>query len=200
MSRQRVITVALVVAVLLAGCSGFVDSNEPATGTTTTAATSTDVSTPTGTTTADSSTTGSSTTAAQTTEMWVRPSPPKTPLQKKLSDRIESVRIVDETKANGGGYSDFDVEVTADTRFPDVDPNSDGEPYFMVKVNDTWVTRQDVQWEQKANGTYTLEVLPDALDQFDSGTLTVTVMLLEEDTQYADLYDKWEGTVEYRSG
>ena len=196
MRRQRVITASLVVAVLLAGCSGFVASDEPTTDATTTAPTSTDVSTPTGTATTGSSTT----TAAQTTEMWVQPSPPRTPMQEKPSDRISNVRFVDKTAVNGGGYSDFDVEVTADTRFPGADPESDGEPYFMVKVEDTWVTRYNAEWEQQANGTYTLEVLPDALDQFDDGTLTVKVFLLEEDTQYADRYDTWEGTIEYRSG
>jgi hypothetical protein len=131
--------------------------------------------------------------------MWIRPTSPRTPFQNKISHRISSVRFVDKEKAAGGGYTDFDIEVTADTQMTNVDPESDGEPYFMVKINGKWITRKDVRWNQKRNGTYTLEVLPDALDQFDSGTLKVQVMLLEEDKAYDDKYDIWSGTIRYSS-
>ncbi|RBI64258.1 hypothetical protein DMJ13_07190 [halophilic archaeon] len=192
----------LVFAVLLAGCTGFGGSTDGTDATTTTATTTTPSSTPTSTSTPTTTTvasTTSTTTATQTTEMWVRPTEPRTPFQNRLSDRISSVEFVDKKNASGGGYSDFDIQVTADTRMNNVDPESDGEPYFMVKINGTWITRKDVRWDQTESGTYTLEVLPDALSQFDSGTLNVRVLLLEADKKYDDKYDVWNGTVEYSS-
>lgn len=192
----------LVFAVLLAGCTGFGGSTDGTDATTTTATTTTPSSTPTSTSTPTTTTvasTTSTTTATQTTEMWVRPTEPRTPFQNRLSDRISSVEFVDKKNASGGGYSDFDVRVTADTLMNNVDPESDGEPYFMVKINGTWITRKDVRWDQTESGTYTLEVLPDALSQFDSGTLNVRVLLLEADKKYDDKYDVWNGTIEYSS-
>ncbi|WP_433624317.1 hypothetical protein [Halomicrococcus sp. NG-SE-24] len=201
MNSQRLTAVVLVFAVLLAGCTGFGGSTDGTDATSTTATTTNSTPTPTSTstptTTTVASTTSTTTTTTQTTEMWIRPTEPRTPFQNRLSDRISSVEFVDKKNASGGGYSDFDIRVTADTLMNNVDPESDGEPYFMVKINGTWITRKDVRWEQKKNGTYTLEVLPDALSQFDSGTLKVQVLLLEEDKKHDDKYDVWNGTIEY---
>jgi hypothetical protein len=184
MNRHRATALALVLAVLFAGCSGIGGSG----GTTS----------PTGTTT--SAATSSSTANTATTEMWIEPSTPQKAEVKSESGHIAGVKFVDKVGAKNGGYGDFDLRVTADTRFPNVDPKSDGEPYFLVKINGKSVARKNAEWQQKKNGEFTITILRDALDQFDSGTLTVRVTLLENDSHSDDKYDTWKGTIEYRSG
>ncbi|WP_227377330.1 hypothetical protein [Haladaptatus halobius] len=125
MNRHRATALALVLAVLFAGCSGIGGSGGTTspTGTTTSAAT-------------NSSTTTTTTTAnTATTEMWIEPSTPQKTEVKSESGHIAGVKFVDKVGAKNGSYGDFDLRVTADTRFPNVDPKSDGEPYFLFKIN-----------------------------------------------------------------
>lgn len=203
---HRTTTIALVFAVLLAGCSGIGGQTESPTSTQTTDPTSSSTTPPTSSTTAQTSATTSTNTQTSTkdtgttTEIWVQPKPPKTPFQVKNEDRIKSVKFVDKAEAkSGNGYSNFNLEVRANTLMTGVDPDSDGEPYFVVKINGKIVTRKSVQWDQKEDGTYKLKVLKGALKRFDSGPLKVKVLLLEEDKKRADMYSDWQDTIEYSS-
>ena len=196
MNPKRATALALVLIVVLAGCASLANQASQsedgapdtpggtATGTVTDTATRTATSTPTPTPTP--------------TATW---SPPNTPLQptedKTEPDRIKEVRFVDTVPAaDGTGVSDFDIEVRADTRMPDVDPDSDGEPYFIVEINGVLVERTGIK-PFEANGTFRINVRQAGLQQFEPGTLNVRVTMMEEDSHYADWYGSWNGTVEY---
>ncbi|WP_423744878.1 PEGA domain-containing protein (plasmid) [Haladaptatus sp. SPP-AMP-3] len=207
MNRHRSTAVVLVLAVLLAGCAGLGGSDTTTTTTTTTdAPTSTSASTTTtasGATTTDATTT--TTTTTTTVESWSPPKEPHTPLDDKRDsnqeNRMKSVTLVDKVKAkNGNGYSNFNVEVTANTSLPNVDPEPlvDGDPYFLVQINGKNVGRTNVRFQHDP-GTYTVEIEQGAFDQFDDGTLNITVYLLDADKQSDDIYGKWTGTIQYSS-
>jgi hypothetical protein len=87
--------------------------------------------------------------------------------------------------------------VNANTLFQNVDPtpSEDGEPYFYVEINGESVARDEVNLRQ--DGSFTIEIHPGALEQFDSGTLDVRVSLLDVDHKHDDRYDTWTGTIEY---
>lgn len=115
--------------------------------------------------------------------------------------RLKKVTLVDKVKAkNGNGYSNFNVEVVANTSLPNVDPEPlvDGDPYFLVQINGKNVGRTGVRF-QHDEGTYSVEIEEGAFEQFNDGTLTVTVYMLDEDHQHDDIYGKWTGTVKYSS-
>jgi hypothetical protein len=205
MNRHRSIAVVLVLSVLLAGCAGT--GGTDTTTTTTTDAPTTTTSSDSGTTT----TTETTTTAASTTETtttaasWSPPKSPNTPLDDKRqgskTGRIKSVTLVDKVKAkSGNGYSNFNVEVVANTSLPNVDPEPlvDGDPYFLVRINGKNVGRTGVRF-QHDEGTYSVEIEKGAFEQFNDGTLTVTVYMLDEDHQHDDIYGKWTGTIKYSS-
>jgi hypothetical protein len=215
MNRQRSIAVVLVLSVLLAGCAGL-GGTDTTTTTTTDAPTATSTSTTT-TTTSDGGTTTTAetttTTAASTTETtttttvesWSPPKSPNTPLDDKRQGskmgRLKKVTLVDKVKAkNGNGYSNFNVEVVANTSLPNVDPEPlvDGDPYFLVQVNGKNVGRTGVRF-QHDEGTYSVEIEEGAFEQFNDGTLTVTVYMLDGDHQHDDIYGKWTGTIKYGS-
>ena len=114
---------------------------------------------------------------------------------------MKSVTLVDKVKAkSGNGYSNFNVEVTANTSLPNVDPEPlvDGDPYFLVQINGKNVGRTNVRFQHDP-GTYTVEIEKGAFDQFDDGTLDITVYLLDTDKQSDDIYGKWTGTIQYSS-
>ncbi|WP_435156045.1 DUF7537 family lipoprotein [Haladaptatus sp. DFWS20] len=230
MERQRFMTVAVVFVVLLAGCSGFgpsEGSTSTADTTTQTAADATEQTTTTTTaqatttteTDSDSSTTDSSTTTASSGS-WSKPTSPNTPLQNKMEEedreqgRIKSVEFVDKTEASGGGYSDFNLQVTADTRMGNIDPadhgSVTGEPFFLVYVdgsldNGSRFTRTDgtlierKQVSQKENGEYTIEVRPDSLKQSETqdGEVTIMILLMDEDKDWDDIYGVKKVTIDY---
>lgn len=138
-----------------------------------------------------------STSTPPPTETWTKPATPRDP-EDKPEDRISGGEFTNKEKAsNGNGYSDFDVRVNANTSMEGVDPTPDvaGDPYFIVEINDKLVTRQDAYF--RVDGTFILNVHPDALDQFDAGTLSVRVTLYDEDHDFDDRYDEWTGTIEY---
>ncbi|WP_433631934.1 hypothetical protein [Halomicrococcus sp. NG-SE-24] len=208
MERRSLMTVAVVVTLLLAGCSGLDSSGN----TSTTAATTTTTQTTEPTTT----TTSTSTTSTSTTESWSKPAAPNKPLQNKMDeedrDRMKSVQT--ESRAGGG----FDLTVTADTRMEDVDPADHGtvvgEPYFLVYaggsldnksrfsyVNGTLAERSS-EVTQKENGEYTLEVDSEALEKanVEEGKVEVLVLLMDKDSDWDDIYGVRKVTVEYSSG
>ncbi|WP_458204984.1 hypothetical protein [Haladaptatus sp. NG-SE-30] len=207
MNFHRSTVLVVVLAVVLAGCSGIGGSNESTTTmeSTTSEVTSTSSSTTTTTTTTSSTsaTTSTTTTTGTTTaESWSPPKAPNKPIDdKREPGRIKSVTFVDKVDSkNGSGYSNFNVEVVANTSMPGVDPEPlvDGDPYFLVRINGERVARAGVRF-QHDKGTHSIEISKAALDQFDSGTLQVEVLLLDKDKQTDDLYGKWNGTIQYSS-
>ncbi|WP_266077302.1 hypothetical protein [Haladaptatus caseinilyticus] len=205
MNRHRLTVIVLVLAVVLAGCSGIGGSDDPTSTTTTTDApssTATQTSTaPTSSSTSAGTTT--TTTATTTVAEWEPPKGPNTPIDDKIGDnnRIKSVTVVNKVQAkNGNGVSNFDVEIVANTSLPGVDPEPlvDGDPYFLVRINGERVARGGVRF-QHDEGTYTVEIDKGAFQQFDSGMLEVEVLMLDKDKKTDDLYGRWTGTVQYSS-
>ncbi|SIR10130.1 hypothetical protein SAMN05421858_1423 [Haladaptatus litoreus] len=207
MNRHRSTVLVLILAIMLAGCSGIGGSNDTTTTTTTDAPTS-DI---TETTATDSSTTSaettitttSTTTTTTTVEEWEPPEAPHTPIDDKIGDdnHIKSVTLTNKVQAkNGNGVTSFDVDVTADTNLTGVDPEPlvDGDPYFLVRVDGERVGRTSVRF-QHDEGTYSVDIDERAFEQFDSGTLEIEVLMLDQDKQTDDLYGRWTGTVEYSS-
>jgi hypothetical protein len=218
--RQFLASVSLALLGGLAGCSGRSDdtgastpssrttSTPPSTSTptataepTTVATTSTATSTPTAT--PEPTPTATPTATAEPpstpTETWTPPATPLQPTEDKRDDRITDVEVINtEPATSTNGDTDFVLRVGANTWLKNVDPpkDEDGEPYFIVEVNDQIVARTDIVPFRK-EGSFTIPIKRAALDQFDAGTLTVRVSLFDEDSHYADLYDTWTGTVEY---
>lgn len=129
-------------------------------------------------------------------EEWTKPATPRDP-ENKLQDRIKNVKFINKKSASNGGYTDFDIEVRANTELEDVDPTPDvdGEPYFVVEINDKIISREDAY--MRKDDTFEVFVHPDALKQFDAGTLSVRVTMYDEDHKHDDRYDEWTGTIEY---
>ena len=238
MKRRSLITVGIVVAVVLAGCSGSglpgssstteksttlkpVESTQSTTAeTTTTTAKTTETTTAADTTTAAGTTASAETNATTTAESWSEPTPPNKPLQDKRNgsdDRIKNVTIVKKNQSGDGGYSDFDVKVTADTRMANVDPADHGtvrgEPYFVVYVHNSLedggrfkyisgdlIARSSVSQDQ--NGEYTIEIEPEALEQagVKKGKVKLMVMLMDKDSEWDDIYGVANATVKYSPG
>ncbi|SEW16581.1 hypothetical protein [Natrinema salifodinae] len=129
---------------------------------------------------------------------WHPPEEPNRPLEDKREDRIESVEFVDKEPAeNGEGYSNFNLEVTANTSMENVDPPEHGdvigEPYFFVKINEGEGERKIVertgQVQMDENGTYNIDVRPAGIEEFGERSLTVEVFLMDEDKDWDDIYD-----------
>jgi hypothetical protein len=207
---HRVTALALVITVLLAGCSGIGSISETPAPTETSQATitpsATAIETTTPTQTATSTPTSTPTPYVATppptpkstpTEEWTQPPTPKSP-EDKLEDRFIEIKFINKEKAsNGNGYTDFDVQVTANTFFSNVDPtpSEDGEPYLAVFINGQIVARDEVRLRKE--GTFTLDIKPGALALFNSGTLNVRVSLYDDDHKHHDRYDTWTGTIRY---
>lgn len=163
--------------------------------------------------------TTATTTATTTTASWSKPKSPNKPLQDKRNessggDRIQGVTVVQKTQASGGGYSDFDLRAGANTSMARVDPADHGtvrgEPYFVVYAHASFedggrftylsgdlLARSSV--EQNANGSYTVEIDPQALEYagVEKGKVELTVILLDEDSEWDDIYGVEKVTVEY---
>lgn len=191
MRRQGSLMVLVALLVVLAGCSTV---NLSGFGSSAPAPTPTSAPTPTAT----------PTQTPRSTQSWIPPIPPNRPTDVKGdSRRISRVEFVHtEQAADGTGYADFDLRVHADTRMPNVDPKShgtvQGEPYFLVAIEDKLVARTNQVLS--AESVFSIAVHPGALDQYEAGTLNVTVYLMDEDSQYDDQYGVWNGTVEYDPG
>ncbi|EJN59126.1 hypothetical protein [Halogranum rubrum] len=194
---RRVLVLAVGVLVLLAGCtggSGPVDSQATTEMTDAAETTATATGTPTAT----------STPEPTPTAEWSSPTPPNSPTQvdeeQVQMGRISNVEFVNTVEgANGEGYSNFDLSVQANTTMEDVDPEHgtvDGEPYFVVLIDGKLVERTKLVLEQE-DGQYNITVRGGALTNFDAGTLEVTVLLMDEDTQNDDVFGRWTGEIEY---
>lgn len=194
--NRRVSTLFVVVFVLLAGCAGGAGPGD----TSTTGEQPTDGTTATATATATATPTPEPTATAE----WSSPTPPNSPTQvaeKQVErGRIESVAFTNTTAgADGEGYANFNLRVRANTTMDNVDPEHgtvDGEPYFVVLIEDRLVERTKLLLEQE-DGEYDIQVRGGALTNFEPGTLEVTVLLMDEDTQRDDVFGRWTGEVEY---
>ncbi|WP_435153884.1 hypothetical protein [Haladaptatus sp. DFWS20] len=206
MNRHRSTVIVLVLAIMLAGCSGIGGSDNPTTTTDAPTSTSTQMSstsTSSSTSTDSTTTTSTTTTTTTTVEEWQPPKGPNTPIDDKIGDnnRIKRVTLTNKVQAkNGNGVSNFDVEIVANTSLPGVDPEPlvDGDPYFLVRINGERVARGGVRF-QHDEGTYTVDIDKGAFQQFDSGTLEVEVLMLDKDKETDDMYGRWTGTVQYSS-
>ncbi|WP_323172038.1 hypothetical protein [Natrialba sp. PRR66] len=132
------------------------------------------------------------------TEDWSAPQEPNRPLEDKSEDRIESVEFVDtEPAADGEGYSNFNLEVVANTSMENVDPPEHGdvigEPYFFVKINEGPGERKLIertgQVQMEDNGTYHIDVRPAGIEEFADRDLSLEVFLMDEDKDWDDIYD-----------
>ena len=186
--------------------------SNPTTSTTTTQTTPT---------TTIATTTKQTTTTSTTYESWDKPKQPNTPLQNKMNteenrQRIKSVTTINEEKAGDGGYSDFDLKVTADTQMERIDPAEhgtvDGEPFFLVyadgslhngskftRTEGSLIDRSDVS--QDTNGEYTLSINPAALKQtgVEDGKVRFMILLMDKDTDWDDIYGVRFVTINYSS-
>ncbi|ADB62203.1 hypothetical protein Htur_3339 [Haloterrigena turkmenica DSM 5511] len=140
------------------------------------------------------------------TAEWRPPEEPNRPLENKREDRIESVSVVDtEPAEDGDGYSNFNLEVVANTSMENVDPaehgDVEGEPYFFVKINegpgDRKIVERTGEVQMKENGTFHIDVRPAGLEEFGEGSLTVEVFLMDEDKDWDDIYDAVATEVEF---
>ncbi|WP_415379370.1 hypothetical protein [Halosimplex sp. TS25] len=224
--RNRILTVvAITCLVALAGCSTGLGADETTTpdenSTVTDAATAaadatagtdeSETASVTATATASASATATptdtgATATPETSESWTHPKLPNKPMEDKTNassaPRISSVEVVNTVASeNGSGYSNFDLEVHANTSMPRVDPAShgtvEGEPYFLVYVNDQLLERSKYVVHDE-NGTFGITMRKDGgFDRFDAGELDLTVKLVDRDSEYDDVYGVWNGSVQY---
>ena len=201
MRGRTAATVALVLVVVLAGCAGG-NGGGGETPTTTTAPTT---QTPTGTPTPTPTPTATAEPTRTATPTYVAPITPNRPTQTadESGNRIKSGSFINTVPAeSGSGYTDFDVQIRANTTMHNVDPAAhgdvEGEPYALVIVNGELVERSPY-FEMKDDGTFNVSVHPDGLRHADikPGTLDVRVLLMDQDGAHDDVYGTWSGTIQY---
>ncbi|WP_339102239.1 hypothetical protein [Haloterrigena salinisoli] len=143
------------------------------------------------------------------TAEWRPPEEPNRPLENKREDRIEDISVVDtEPAEDGDGYSNFNLEVVANTSMENVDPPEHGdvigEPYFFVKINEGPDNRKIVERtgevRMEENGTFHIDVRPAGIEEFGEGSLTVEVFLMDEDKDWDDIYDADSTEVDFDPG
>ncbi|WP_425499745.1 hypothetical protein [Natrinema caseinilyticum] len=130
-------------------------------------------------------------------------------LEENLPERIETVRFVDKVPAEDGeGYSNFNLEVVANTSMENIDPPSHGtvrgEPYFFVKINQGQDNRKIIertaQVPMKEDGTFHIDVRPAGIEEFGQTTLNVEVFLMDKDKDWDDVFDATTQTIEFNPG
>ncbi|QRV13633.1 hypothetical protein JMJ58_11760 [Haloterrigena salifodinae] len=143
------------------------------------------------------------------TAEWRPPEEPNRPLENKREDRIEDVSVVDtESAEDGDGYSNFNLEVVANTTMENVDPPEHGdvigEPYFFVKINEgpdnQKIVERTGEVRMEEDGTFHIDVRPAGIEEFGEGSLTVEVFLMDEDKDWDDIYDAVSTEVEFDPG
>ena len=201
MQRRVPATVALSLLLVLAGCTGGIGGGS--TTAETSATTTTQTATVTETATETATPTATETATPTPTPEYTTPQTPNRPTETadggdnhvqegKFTNKVES--------ENGSGYSDFDVQIIANTSWRNIDPpehgDVEGEPYALVLVNGELVERSP-PLKLLGYGHFYLDVHPGALTQFEPGTLEVKVLLMDKDSAHDDVYGTWTGTIEY---
>ena len=226
MKRAALITVGVVCLVLLGGCvapfGGGDETDDPTatdTATPTETATSTATQTPTETATASPTATATATPTATPQESWSEPEQPNTPLQNNMDEEEgERIQSIDVTGYGGGddGSASFQLDVTANTSMPDVDPPEHGtvrgEPFFLVYLdatteNDSRFTyvegalvERSPELSHESSGEYTLTVPQGAFEEngAEPGEHELLVLLMDQDKDWDDIYGMQTVTVEYQ--
>lgn len=116
---------------------------------------------------------------------------------------LYEVSFADRVDEDGDGYySDFDIEIRADTQCygcydEDIfggDPEM--EPFFRVIVNDVDLLDTDIV-PRDGDLEWTVRVPQSELEQFERQILTVGVVLFDDDPVEDDIVDRWEETIRY---
>jgi micrococcal nuclease len=180
--RRWYLTVLVVLAVALAGCSGS-DGTGTGTSASTTAGpvsetaepSSTVTSTGTPTVTATATPTATATTASAATG---------TPVERGTTFGVE---VTNTTDPDGDGrYASFDLRVRANTSMPNADgPDEPGEPYFAVLDggSDAFETGEV---DRTRNGVFVIPVNESALETSRIGEYNITVVLYDQDLAFDD--------------
>lgn len=208
MHRHDLATIALVLSLALAGCSAVLPSSGgpgASSPTATATPTASDTPAPTESPTPTASPTPTPEPTPTPTPEYEEPKPPNTPMEGKNHDdgkeRLRTVEFVNAERTDDGAYTNFDLEMHADTRMEDVDPANhgdvEGEPYFLVYVDGELVERSD--YVEFRNGTFVVDVHPGGLDQFESGTHDMEVLLMDRDSEYDDVYGVWRTEFAYEN-
>lgn len=228
MDRRLLAVVGLACLVALAGCTSVIggagDTPEgvatgtPLDGGATTPTPSETTSTETPTSSTPSETRNDATPAP---ELWKRPTPPNSPLERKFNESAENrILAVESDNGSANGSAGVTLSVTANTSMPHIDPASHGtvrgEPFFLVYVgggltdagdwsgsqfhdaNGTLAVREDPVVQRK-NETFDLTVRPGAFEAANAsaGEVELLVLLLDQDKQWDDIYGERRVTVEY---
>ncbi len=136
-------------------------------------------------------------TQTQTPTSTPSPSPTQTTTEATRTATSGGLSIINTVDGNGNGFvSDFDLEIRADTRLEGTDTLGDGNPYFIVEINDKEVGQTE-ELDQTANGVFTIDITPSMLQQYERGQLQVTVQLMDEDPGQDEQIDSWTQTVNY---
>lgn len=136
-------------------------------------------------------------TTQQTSTPTPTPSPTESTTEATRTANSGGLNIINQVDGNGNGYiSDFDLEIHADTRLQDTDPLGDGNPYFVVKINNEEVGQTE-ELDKTANGAFTIDIKPSLLETYERGQLQVTVELMDQDTGQDERINSWTQTVEY---
>jgi len=112
-----------------------------------------------------------------------------------VPDSTLDVRIVNRSETEAGELTAFSLRLSADTRLPNADGEGEpGEPTFIVRVNDTEVAKNE-NVSRTANYTNTIRLDTEALSQFESGQLNLSVEFVDLDIVFHDNIATWNGTV-----
>ncbi len=211
--ERRLLTIAAVaILVSLAGCAGLVGDSDDTAGQNQTDDLGTTPGTPTASPSGNQTATATPTPTATEGRVpdWNRPSPPNLPLQHESSEqgenRISSLEIREGIGSAESGYSSFVVAMDANTSMMNVDPSDHGtargEPYFLVYVDGslkfnssggyvegTLVERSAIVG-QKEDGDFAMWVPQEGLEAkgVEPGEHEVLVLLMDEDSEYDDVY------------
>lgn len=228
MKRGAMIAVSVACLVLVSGCVGLnpLASDEAPDNSTnpdatpenaTTPATATDA--PTATATPTATPTATATATATPRESWSEPEQPNRPLQNNMDEENGSrIHAIEVTGSGGdeGGNASFQLDVTANTSMPAVDPPEHGtprgEPYFLVYRNATLendsrftyvegaLVERSPELSHEAEGEFTLTVPQEAFEETgaEAGEQELLVMLMDEDKEWDDIYGMQNVTVEYQ--
>lgn len=213
MKGRSAATAATVCLLLLAGCASLgasdVVNDTPTPEPTDAQPTDRPTDTPT-----DEPVIGSSTNAS---EEWSSPDRPNLPLEIKLNesqrDRIDSVTVV-----SGANESGVTLRVAVNTSMPSVDPAEygtvRGEPYLIAYTNATIETGADYSWvrgtlierseilAQEERGAFRFHISERAFAEagIEPGTVELTLLLIDEDSDWDDLYGMQNQTVDVQYG